>query len=146
MSAFFAWQKQCSSVERWGAGSEITSIGVDLLGHNSSSPEASSQPLHTPRGFYYLVQHSFKYLRAPPHHHHHHFLWNTISQPNRSSWGNFLSYLAAFLSRPRPTVSSRPYLSGCICLPAWSSHVSQPQREPFSELLSKLWVSPMKAC
>lgn len=57
-----------SSIAPWnaGAGSEITSIGDDLLGHNSSSPEASSQPLHTPRGFYYLVQHGFKYLRAPP--------------------------------------------------------------------------------
>lgn len=58
--------KSCIAPWNAGAGSEITSIGDDLLGHNSSSPEASSQPLHTPRGFYYLVQHGFKYLRAPP--------------------------------------------------------------------------------
>ena len=70
-----------------------------LLGPGSCSLEASSRPLHTPCGFYYLGQQGFKYLRAPlPN-----FLWNTISQSNRSSYREFLLLLSPhFLRRFRP--------------------------------------------
>lgn len=78
------------------AGWEITSTRAGLLGQGGCSPEASPRPLHTPCGFYYLGQKGFKYLRAPlPY-----FLWNTISQSNRSSCGEFLLLLSPhFLSR-----------------------------------------------
>lgn len=78
------------------AGWEITSTQDSLLGQGGCSPEASPRPLHTPCGFYYLGQKGFKYLRAPlPY-----FLWNTISQSNRSSCGEFLLLLSPhFLSR-----------------------------------------------
>ena len=73
--------------------------GDGLLEQGSFSPEASSRPLHTPRSFYYLGQKGFKYLWAPlPY-----FLWNTISQSNRSSYREFLLLLSPhFLFRFRP--------------------------------------------
>lgn len=80
------------------AGWEITSTQDGLLGQGGCSPEASPRPLHTPCGFYYLGQKGFKYLRAPlPY-----FLWNTISQSNRPSCGEFLLLLSPhFLSHFR---------------------------------------------